>query len=70
MIFILIGGVTFFLLSPIFNIKNINVSGNSKISSEEILSLSQLRKDENIFKINKQDTREKVKQNAYIDTVE
>lgn len=69
-IFIIIGGVTFFLLSPIFNIKNINVSGNSKISSEEILSLSQLRKDENIFKINKQDTKEKVKQNAYIDTVE
>ena len=27
-------------------------------------------KKENIFKINKQDTREKVKQNAYIDTVE
>ena len=49
---------------------HINVSGNSKISSEEILSLSQLRKDENIFKINKQDTREKVKQNAYIDNVE
>ena len=28
------------------------------------------KEDENIFKINKQDTREKVKQNAYIDTVE
>lgn len=69
-IFILIGGIAYFLLSPIFNITNINVSGNEKISSEEILSLSQLQKNENIFKINKQDTREKIKQNAYIDTVE
>lgn len=69
-IFILIGAIAYFLLSPIFNIKNINVSGNEKISSEEILSLSQLKKDENIFKINKNETRENVKQNAYIDTVE
>lgn len=69
-VFILIGAIAYFLLSPIFNIKNINVSGNEKISSEEILSLSQLKKDENIFKINKNETRENVKQNAYIDTVE
>lgn len=69
-IFILIGAIAYFLLSPIFNIKNINVSGNEKTSSEEILSLSQLKKDENIFKINKNETRENVKQNAYIDTVE
>lgn len=69
-IFILAGGTAYFLLSPIFNIKEISVSGNEKISSEEILSLSQLKKDENIFKINKKDTKEKVKQNAYIDTVE
>lgn len=69
-IFILIGAIAYFLLSPMFNIKNINVSGNEKTSSEEILSLSQLKKDENIFKINKNETRENVKQNAYIDTVE
>ena len=69
-IFILAGGIAYFLLSPIFNIKDISVSGNEKISSEEILSLSQLKKDENIFKMNKKDTKEKVKQNAYIDTVE
>ena len=69
-IFVLIGGIAFFLLSPIFNITEINVSGNSKISSEEILSLSQLKKDENTFKINKKETKEKIKQNSYIDTVE
>ena len=69
-IFILIGGIAYFLLSPIFNITNIKVDGNEKISSEEIISLSQLKKGENIFKINKQETREKIKQNAYIDTVE
>lgn len=69
-VLILIGGLAYFLLSPIFNIKEINVSGNEKITSEEILSLSQLKKDENTFTINKKETTEKIKQNAYIDTVE
>lgn len=69
-IFIVLGGIAYFLLSPIFNITEINVNGNEKISGEEILSLSQLKKDENIFKMNKQEIRDKIKQNAYIDTVE
>ena len=41
--------VCFLLLAPMFNIKNIVVTGNSKISSETIIEGSQLKTDENIF---------------------
>lgn len=68
-IFVLIGGIAFFLLSPIFNITEINVSGNSKISSEEIISLSGIQKNENTFKINKKTVKDKIRENPYIDTI-
>ena len=67
---IIIGGVIYAMLSPIFNIKNITVTGNSKISSETIISLSGLSIDQNIFNFWSNDIKEAVKQNAYIDTVE
>ena len=67
---IIIGGVIYAMLSPIFNIKNITVTGNSKISSETIISLSGLSIDQNIFNFWSTDIKEAVKQNAYIDTVE
>ena len=37
----------FFLLSPIFNLANIIVVGNEKISSDTIISLSQIQLGEN-----------------------
>ena len=58
------------MLSPIFNIKNIIVTGNKKISSETIISLSGLNIDQNIFNFWSNDIEEAVKQNAYMDTVE
>lgn len=67
---IIIGGIIYAMLSPIFNIKNITVTGNSKISSETIISLSGLNIDQNIFNFWTSDIKEAVKQNAYIDTVE
>ena len=67
---IIIGGIIYAMLSPIFNIKNITVTGNSKISSETIISLSGLSIDQNIFNFWSNDIKEAVKQNAYIDTVE
>ena len=63
---IIIGGVIYAMLSPIFNIKNITVTGNSKISSETIISLSGLSIDQNIFNFWSIDIKEAVKQNAYI----
>ena len=67
---IIIGGIIYAMLSPIFNIKNITVAGNSKISSEAIISLSGLNIDQNIFNFRTSNVKEEIKQNPYIDTVE
>lgn len=67
---IIVGGIIYAMLSPIFNIKNITVSGNSKLSADTIISLSGLNIDQNIFNFWTNDIKEAVKQNAYIDTVE
>lgn len=58
------------LCSPIFDIKHIEVSGNSKNSKEKIISFSGLELHTNIFKANKGIIREKIKENAYIEKVE
>ena len=41
------------MFSPLFNIKTIEVEENELISKNEIISLSQIQIDENIFKFNK-----------------
>lgn len=70
LIAIIIGGIIYAMLSPIFNIEEIVVQGNVKISSQTITSLSGLHTDENIFKYRTSDVEEQIKQEAYIDTVE
>lgn len=62
--------VILLLCSPIFDIRNIEVSGNLKISKEKIINFSGLELHTNIFKFNKGLVREKIKQNAYIENVE
>ena len=66
---ILIGGGIYFLLSPLFNIKTITVTGNSKLTEEELISLSGRQLEENTFQVQTTKTQEKIKQNAYVDTV-
>lgn len=58
-----------FMISPVFNIVNIEVTGNNKISNEAIISLSEIMIGENIFKLNKNNIVNKIKQNAYIENV-
>ena len=67
---IVIAGIAYAMLSPIFNIKNISVTGNFKISSETIISLSELSIDQNIFNFRTSNIIDNIKQNAYIDKVE
>lgn len=67
---IIIGAIIYAMLSPIFNITSIEVSGNSKISSETILSLSGLSINQNIFNFSTSQVRNNIKQNAYIESVE
>ena len=69
LIAIIAGGITFALVSPIFNIKQIQVLNNNKVSQEEIISLSELKPDENIFKFISSVVSDKIKSNAYIENV-
>ncbi len=69
LVFLIIGGGIYFLLSPFFNIKEITTSGNQKLTNEEIISLSQIQLDENIFKIIKSNVEKNIKKNAYVENV-
>ena len=66
---ILIGGGIYFLLSPYFNVTEINVLGNERIPKEEIISLSGITLNENTFKIQGNQVQQNIKQNAYIEKV-
>jgi len=56
-------------MSSVFNIKEIVVVNNNKISSQEILNLSTLTTGVNMFKITNRTIREGIKTNAYIEDV-
>jgi len=59
--------VILFLLSPVFYIKNIEVEGNSKISSEQIKALLQINSTTNIFEESNNKVNAKLKENKYIE---
>lgn len=69
LVVIIIAGIIYTLLSPIFNVKKIEVGGNSKISSDEIISLSNIETEQNMFQYQSKEIIENVRQNAYIDKV-
>ena len=56
---LLAGSLIYFLLSPLFNITDIVIEGNSKITTEQIQSLSQIKIGDNIFKMQKSDVIKK-----------
>lgn len=68
-----------FALSPFFNIQKINVKGTKdfdnandkgKVTSEEIISLAQIPKEQNIFRLNDKQVIENIKNgNTYVDDV-
>ena len=70
LLIIIIAGIIFALVSPIFNIKEIDVSNNEQIKTETIVSLSQLNLGQNIFKFNKNKVNKNIKTNAYIESIE
>lgn len=67
---VIAGIIIYLMLSPIFNIKNIIVEGNSSISSEQIISLSKVQKETNLFKVSNKDTTASIKENPYVKSVE
>lgn len=66
---IIIGIIICIMLSPIFNIKNINVKNNITISYEQIVSLSGVKINDNTFKYSKNNIKDNIKENAYIEDV-
>lgn len=69
LILLLLIALIIFMLSDVFNIKQITVENNSKVSSDEIIRLSGLTVDENMFKTLNGKIREAIKTNAYIENV-
>ena len=69
LVVLIMGIVILLLLSPIFNVKQINVEGIQKLQREEIINLSQVQLNENTFKINVKETINKIQENPYVDTV-
>ena len=69
-IIILVLAATIFLFTtPLFNLTKIEVIGNDRVSDEEIISLSQLKLNENMFKSSSISIKENIKGNAYIEDV-
>lgn len=67
---ILTGLGIFLATSPMFNIKHINVYGNEHVSTEQIISLSQIQLETNIYKVLLSRTEDNVKENAYIESAQ
>lgn len=68
-ILLIIGIIAVFAFTaPIFNIKNIEVKGNNQIPKDTIISISKIKKGENIFKTNNS-VIQNIKENQYVDEV-
>lgn len=67
---LIIGGIVFALVSPIFNISDIEVNNNNQIATETIVSLSQLQVGQNLFRFNKNKVEKEIKTNPYVESVE
>ena len=63
---ILISGIIAFLKSPFFTLQKINVKGNNKVKSSEIIKLSQIETNKNIFQKNLLFLNKNLKKNTYI----
>ena len=69
LVVLLIGGIIYFFLSPIFNIKTIEVTQNNHVSQEQIINSSGIVLNENIFKFSKKEAQNNILSNPYIESV-
>ncbi len=65
---VIAGLLSFLLISPVFNIKNIEILNNNKISQETIISISTLNTQQNIFRFNKSEIVAKIEEEPYIES--
>ena len=59
----------FLMTSSLFNIKTINVTGNIRVSQQEIIRLSGLSYQQNIFRINAKETMKNIFQSPYVEKI-
>ena len=62
--------IAYLITSPIFNISEVEVLGNNKITSDTYLSLSKITLGNNIFNLSKKEIIQNIKENPYVDTVQ
>lgn len=70
LLLIIVGGIVFALVSPIFNVIEINVKNNVQIATDMIISLSDLQTGENIFRFSSSRVKREIKTNPYIESVQ
>lgn len=58
-----------FIFSPIFNVKQIKVEGIQRLTEEDIITLSQIQLNENMFKIKISEVTKKIEENTYVQSV-
>ncbi|MBQ8002209.1 MAG: FtsQ-type POTRA domain-containing protein, partial [Clostridia bacterium] len=68
-VFILVVSAVVLFLTPIFDIDDIVIKGNARISKAEIMIASGIREDKNIFAINKGYAKKKILAIGYIEDV-
>ena len=61
--------IVFLMVSPMFNIEKIEVEGNLILSTEKIISLSEIEEGNNIFRFNKFKSCDNIKENMYVESV-
>jgi len=66
---LIVATIVIFMMSSVFNIKEIVVSDNKKISSQETINLSGLTIGTNMFKTSNSSIRNAIKTNPYIENV-
>ena len=66
---IVVGGLLALMLSPLFKIEKITVEVNSRLSAEDIISLSQIENGQNLFLVNNNNAIKNIKTNPYIEKI-
>ena len=69
-VFVLVILLCICLFTPLFGISDITVSGNTVVSSEEVITASGIEKGENVFRINKSKAKKALSAIAYVEGVE
>ena len=68
-ILMLVIGMYAFINSSIFNIKNVDIQGNNRVSSDIIKKELGIKNNKNIFMYSTENAKEKLEKNKYIDSV-